>query len=80
MNQEEMQKFIKAKFNAIDRNSAEGQLLSTAICLLGWAKFPTKSPQDILDLVKDCYLHPLINETMDQTFVRILEEKQKRDN
>jgi hypothetical protein len=67
-------------FNNIDEGTPEGQALKTAICILGWAKFPDKVPGDILEFVKDCRLDVFNTETPEQTFRRILEQRQKKNN
>lgn len=69
----------KITFQTIDRSTPEGQLLSTAICVIGFLKFRDKKPEHILELLKDINLSPLVNEPIEKTMERVI-EKYKSDN
>jgi hypothetical protein len=67
-------------FQNIDTTTSEGQLLKTAVCLIGFLKFRDKKPDLILDVVKDVLLNPLVNEPLNITMERMVEKHNSKQN
>lgn len=67
-------------FESIDKSTPEGQLLVMSICLIGFLCFQDKKPSRVLDVVKDIYVNPLIDEPLSETMKRVVEKFQAENN
>lgn len=64
----------------IDKSTPEGQLLWTAICVIGFLKFRDKKPDMILEVLKDIRKYPFVDETLDQTMEHVISKHQAKNN
>jgi hypothetical protein len=64
----------------IDKDTPEGQLLWTAICVIGFLKFRDKKPDMILEVLKDIRQFPFVDEPLDETMERVIRNHQTKNN
>lgn len=67
-------------WDKIDDNIPEGELLKTAICIIGYLYFKDKNPSLIFEVIKDIKLHPFVNESLQETMERIITKYKSTNN
>jgi hypothetical protein len=64
----------------INKSTPEGQLLWTAICVIGFLKFRDKKPDMILEVLKDIRQNPFVDEPLEKTMERMIEKHKSKNN